>query len=73
MNKTEEDIIAAIDIPNSVDLWINIKEELDEHLKLGKMVANNKIINIGYFQLQGISEKEFMRKINQINVEKFNY
>ena len=34
LNKTEEDIIAAIDTPNSVDLWINIKDELDEHLKL---------------------------------------
>ena len=73
LNKTEEDIIAAVDTPNSVDLWINIKDELDEHLKLDKMVANNKIMNTGYFQLQGISEKEFIRRINQINVEKFNY
>ena len=73
LNKTEDDIIAAIDTPNSVDLWINIREELDEHLKLDKLVANNKIMNTGYFQLQGISEKEFIRRINQINLKKYRY
>ena len=62
LNKTEDDIIAAIDTPNSVDLWINIREEVDEHLKLDKLVANNKIMNTGYFQLQGY--REFQRRIS---------
>ena len=69
LNKTEDAIIASIETPNSVDLWINIKDELDEHLKLDKLVVNNKIMNTGYFQLQGISEKEFIRRINQINLK----
>ena len=73
LNKTEDDIIAAIDTPNSVDLWINIREELYEHLKLDKLVANNKIMNTGYFQLQGISEKEIIRRINQTNSKKYRY
>jgi len=73
LNKTEDDIIAAIDTPNSVDLWINIKEELDEHLKLDKLVANNKIMNTGYFSLENFSEKEFIRRINQINLKKYRY
>ena len=49
LNKTDEDIIEAIDTPNSVDLWINIKDELDEHLTLDILVANNKIIKTGFF------------------------
>ena len=73
LNKTEEDVIAAIDTPNSVDLWINIKDQLDLNLKLDKMVTNNKIINTGYFSLKNMSEKEFIRNINQINTEKFIY
>ena len=73
LNKTDEDIIEAIDTPNSVDLWINIKDELDEHLKLNKLVANNNVINTGYFQILNISEKEFIRRINQINVQKSEY
>ena len=73
LNKTEDDIIAAIDTPNSVDLWINIREELDEHLKLDKLVANNKIMNTGYFSSENISEKEFIRRINQINLKKYRY
>ena len=73
LNKTEEDIIAAIDTPNSVDLWINIKDQLDLNLKLDKMVIHNKVINTGYFSLMNISEKEFIRKINEINSHKFNY
>ena len=63
LNKKEEDIIAAIDTPNSVDLWINIKEELDEYLKLDKMIANNKIINTGYFSLK----KYFRKRIHEKN------
>ena len=73
LNKTEEDVIAAIDTPNSVDLWINIKDQLDLNLKLDKMVTNNKIINTGYFSLKNMSEKEFIRNINRINTEKFIY
>ena len=73
LNKTEEDVIAAIDTPNSVDLWINIKDQLDLNLKLDKMVVNNRIINSGYFGLKNISEMEFIRNINRINTEKFIY
>ena len=73
LNKTEEDVIAAIDTPNSVDLWINIKDQLDLNLKLDEMVTNNKIINTGYFSLKNISEMEFIRNINRINTEKFIY
>ena len=73
LNKTEDDIIAAIDTPNSVDLCINIREELDEHLKLDKLVANNKIMNTGYFSLENFSEKEFIRRINQINLKNYRY
>jgi len=73
LNKTEDAIIASIETPNSVDLWINIKDELDEHLKLDKLVVNNRIINTCYFQLHNISEKEFIRRINQINLKKYRY
>ena len=62
LNKTEEDLIAAIDTPNSVDLWINIKDQLDLNLKLDKMVVNNKIINTGYFQLKKYFRKGIYKK-----------
>ena len=72
-NKTIEDIIAAIDTPNSVDLWIKVKEELDEHIKLDKLILHNKVIHTGYFCILNMTEKEFIRSINEINKEKFNY
>ena len=72
-NKKEEDIIASIDTPNSVDLWIKVKEELEEHIKLDKLILRNKIINPGYFRILNMSEKEFIRSVNKINKEKFNY
>ena len=56
LNKTEENIIAAIFTPNPVDLWINIKEEPDEHLKVDKLIVNNKVIK------QGISSYRVFRK-----------
>ena len=72
-NKKEEDIIAAIDTPNSVDLWIQVKEELDEHIKLDKLILHNKVIHAGYFCILNMTEKEFIRSMNEINKVKFNY
>ena len=72
-NKTDEDVIAAIDTPNSVSLWIQVKEKLDEHLKLDRMILHNNVIHTGYFRILNMSEKEFIRSMNEINKEKFNY
>ena len=72
-NKKDENMITAIDTPNSVDLWIQVKEELDEHIKLDKLILQNKVINTGYFRILNMSEKEFIRSMNEINKEKFNY
>ena len=69
----DEDIIAAIDTPNSVDLWIKVKEELDEHMKLDKLILHNKVIHTGYFCILDMTENEFIRSMNEINKEKFNY
>ena len=72
-NKTDEDKIAAIDTPNSVDLWIQVKEKFDEHIKFDKLILHNKVINTGYFSILNVSEKEFIRSMNEINKEKLNY